>query len=262
MTISITYRTTSAGEWTGIGVDLDAAQVDRNFYNIQVKLDELETDRPQPNNIQNITTNGTSMTIILDDSSTIGPIPLPILQYHWRGEYTPFWVLEPLDTFIKTGVGIYVVMQGHIAPATFDEDLLVEGEPAYNKLFGADLGANNASLDYDMGFCFEGPISSALDDTLWELPIPRDITIQLAVGHQAHLDIAPSTEDQVFPIVVNGIPVGTIMFPIGEIWGTIDWDGVDDIIMVTGDLLEVQKPALDDATAATLSVIFLGVRRL
>lgn len=259
--IQITYRTTSPGEWTGIGVDLDGPQVDRNFYNVAVKLQELEDDRPQPNNIQNITTSGTSMTIWLDDGSSIGPIPLPVLQFRWRGEYMPSMVYEPLDTFMVTGVGIYSVILGHITPAEFDENLLVDGDPAYNKLFGADVAANNASLDYDMGFCFDGPLSSG-EDTLWELPIPRDITIKQQVGHQAHLEIAPSTQDQAMSIQVNDIHVGTINFPIGEIWGTIDWDGADDIIMVAGDLLEVRKPADADATAATLSVIFLGVRRL
>lgn len=260
MTVAITFRTTSAGEWTGIGVDLDAAQVDRNFYNIQVKLDELETSRPQPNNIANITSDGMTMTIILDDASEIGPIPLPVLQFHWRGEYQANMVYDPLDAFMKTGVGIYTVIVGHFTPTTFDENLEIDGEPAYNKLFGADIGANTEALTYDLGFFFQGPISSSIDDILWQLPCPHDLTIELQQGHQTHLAVAPTTEDQVFPIFINDIQMGTITFLIGEIWGTIDWGGVDDVVMVTGDLLDVRKPANVDATAAGLSVIFLGTR--
>jgi hypothetical protein len=121
MTVAITFHTTSASEWTGIGVDLTAAQVDRNFYNIQVMLDDLDTSRPEPNNIASITTNGLSMTIVLDDATEIGPIPLPVLQFHWRGPFQGSMVYDPLDAFSVGTQGIYSVMVGHITALPFDE---------------------------------------------------------------------------------------------------------------------------------------------
>lgn len=262
MPISITYHTTSAGEWTGIGMDLTAAQVDRNFYNIQVKLDELETSRPQPNNISNIVVNGTSMTIVLDDATEIGPIPLPVLQFHWRGAYQSNMVYDPLDAFMVEGKGIYSVIIGHITPVTFDENLLIAGNPAYNKLFGADAGAAAAAILYDMGFFYGGILMDHTADTdrLWELPMVREVTLANGGDHQAYLQTAPSTEDQICPIYVDDIVVGTVTFVVDSNVGTVN-------IAIPGNIgigirFGVGKPPAADPAAAGLSVVFATTRTI
>lgn len=121
MPVSVTFNT--AGAWgAGVGI-LSAAQVDTNFYNLKVAVEELQDDRPQPNNIASIVANaaGTAWTVFLDDGTQLGPLPVPILQFRDRGAYAAGLVLAGLDVFSVEGQGIYSVVIPHTAAATFDE---------------------------------------------------------------------------------------------------------------------------------------------
>lgn len=72
----IIYRTT--GAWgPGKGSVLDPAEIDGNFWDHEQRLDELETNPPEPNQISNITQTGATITIYMADGTTYGPFTLP-----------------------------------------------------------------------------------------------------------------------------------------------------------------------------------------
>jgi hypothetical protein len=122
MPVSITFRTD--GAWgSGIGVDLSAGQVDSNFYSLKQAVEALETDRPQPNNIASITANasGTQWVVHLDDGTALGPLPIPVLQFRDRGEWTASTLYEPLDVFTVAGTGLFSVLTEHTSASSFDE---------------------------------------------------------------------------------------------------------------------------------------------
>lgn len=74
--MAIIYRT--AGAWgAGKGSNLTAAEVDENFYDHEGRIDALETNPPEPNEITNITISGTQITFHFADTTTIGPLTLP-----------------------------------------------------------------------------------------------------------------------------------------------------------------------------------------
>ncbi len=136
--LSITYRTT--GEWgAGIGMNLSAGQVDQNFYNVAVAVGALQDAQIQPNNITAITTSNNAITFTFADGSTIGPLPLPILMFKYRGAWAPSTIYAQLDTFtVEDGsdnAGLYVVLLAHTSAASFDPAAVDgSGNPLYQEL--------------------------------------------------------------------------------------------------------------------------------
>lgn len=122
MPVSITWNTT--GVWgTGVGIIDDPALVDENFYSLKQAVEALEADRPRPNNFASFTldASGTGMLITFEDSSTAGPLQLPVLQFRDRGDYMPFMQVAPLDIFTVQDQGLYSVLLAHVTGASFDE---------------------------------------------------------------------------------------------------------------------------------------------
>lgn len=71
----IVYRTT--GAWgSGLGANLSPAQVDGNFYDLAGRLATVEALSGGAY-IVNITSDGTSLTVHMSDSSTYGPFLIP-----------------------------------------------------------------------------------------------------------------------------------------------------------------------------------------
>lgn len=115
------YRTN--GAWgVGLGVNLTPAQVDGNFYELRSDLDDVIANPPTPNNIASIAVSGTAMTITLDDATELGPFPLPVLQFRWRGDWAPTTLYATLDSFAVAGYGIFSVLQDHTSAGSFDPD--------------------------------------------------------------------------------------------------------------------------------------------
>jgi hypothetical protein len=254
--VAITYR-------DALGRRLTAAEVDANFKAVADAIVALQNDRPQPNDIESIGVVGAQMTITLTDGTKLGPFQLPVLAFRWRSAWEPFTDYKVLDTFTVEGFGIYTVMADHTSGATFDPALMVStttpSSAAYQQLFGSD--ATGTAVIYDIAFFYQALISDSGADNLFEFPAPRQILLP-AVGdqHEARLKDAPSTAAQVFPVLHNGTQIGHIDFAIGENTGTVTINADETILR--GDLLELGSPALSDATAKGLSVVFAAQRIL
>jgi hypothetical protein len=77
MPVTITFRT--AGAWgAGIGMNLTPAQVDTNFYNLKLAVEDLQ-DNPTPaETIANVTVNGTQFSMVTSEAVTWGPFDIPV----------------------------------------------------------------------------------------------------------------------------------------------------------------------------------------
>jgi hypothetical protein len=253
------YRTTDNDRWgIGLGRNLTATEGDRNIWDIAQAIVDLQSFRPQPDEIVSIVKSGAGLLITLQSGAQFGPIAIPALVFRWRSAWEPFTVYSALDTFPVVGVGIFSVLIAHTSGADFEPDLLSGGLPVYNKLFGTDIGTGD-TVD-DIGFFYQGILSESVSDTLFLLPLPRKIIVPSIGNHQAYLIEAPSTAAQVMPVYHNGTQVGHIDFVIGENAGTVTINA-DETIERT-ELLSVGTPALDDATAEGLGVVFAAQRVL
>jgi hypothetical protein len=250
MPVEITYRTD--GAWgSGIGVDLTAAQVDTNFSAIQVAIAALETDRPTPNEIVSTTQHGISFSFNLQNGDVLGPIDLPVISFHFFDAWEPFTLYSELDSFVVDGNGIYTTLLAHTTGATFNAALLVSGEPAYRKLFGF-APDGGSSVVYDLEFQYQGVLSDALAPPVSFLALRAFTLPSSAAGeYLAYLVEAPSTAQQVLPILHGASQIGTLTFDIGVNTGTTSIAVAEDFAF--GDRLVLGIPGAADATAAGLT---------
>ena len=142
----LTFRT--LGAWgAGKGSNLEAAEVDENFWSLAEAIIALQNDPALPVGIASITVSGTQMTITLTDGTVMGPFTLPVLTFRWRDEFSAGTLYSTLDVFKVTSTNPFVdpatvrygIFLVNIAGSwtTFDPDLTSGGLPVFTQLFGA-----------------------------------------------------------------------------------------------------------------------------
>lgn len=255
MPVAITYRT--PGVWgTGVGRNLTGPEIDQNFYNLATAIVALQGDRPVPNNIASISVSGTVMNITLDSGTVIGPLPLPVLRFNWRGAWAPVTAYAELDTFTVEGFGIYTTAHAHTSGTDFDENIEAAGVPALIKLFGFEAGAVDPI--YDMGFYYAGRISDQATGYIYQESMLRGITISSGADlHNAYFQ-TPPLADISMGVFLNDANVGTLTCSSGQKVGLITLTA--DLTLARRDRLAVAVPSTADANAAGLSVSFAAQR--
>ena len=147
MAIDITFRT--LGAWgAGKGANLDAGEVDDNFWSLAQAIVDLQNNPALPVGIASISVSGTEMTITLSDGSVMGPFTLPVLTFRWRGEFEGGVSYATLDVFtvssgnafidpITVRYGIFLVQVAGTW-AIFEPDNTDDADtPLYLQLFGS-----------------------------------------------------------------------------------------------------------------------------
>ncbi len=117
----LNFRT--AGDWGGgKGGNLTPAEVDQNFYDIDERVVDLETNPPVAVSIASINVSGSSMTIFLDDSTELGPFTLPTASFNWRGAWVEGISYLEMDVFYAVGEGVYLVTADYESASNFDPE--------------------------------------------------------------------------------------------------------------------------------------------
>jgi hypothetical protein len=251
------YRTTDPTKWgTGQDEDLDAADVDNNFWELVEATQELSTTRPQPNNIASVSRDGTNMVIHLDDGTQL-IVPLPVLQYRDRGAWQPNTDYLPLDVFRVEGMGLYSVNLAYTSGTDFDETVLGEGDaPVLNKILGSDAGSGGSS-NYDVEFYYPGKLADVTATYLWQMVSLQALLVQSGGHNVAYLQ-TPATGAITMEVRQNDASVGSIVFTGGANTGSVVLSA--DVTLHRDDRLSVSPPATADASAAGLTVGFPAVK--
>jgi hypothetical protein len=118
------------------GSNLTPDEADDNILELRTDLDNVIANPPTANSIESVEASGFFWTITLTDSTVLPPLPIPVVQFRWRGEWAPFTLYDELDTFKVTDRGIFSVMVAHTSAATFDDQEVGGSPPAllYNEL--------------------------------------------------------------------------------------------------------------------------------
>lgn len=241
-----------------LGRRLTWQEADANAVNLKAAIVALQNDRPEPNNIASVTVVGSAMTIHMDSGPPIGPLPLPVLTFKWRGAWTPFTLFDVLDTFVVEGVGIYSVLKAHTSGALFDPAIEAEGEPALQKIWGFE--ASDVGIIYDMEFRDPGVLADATRPPGDFFALRAFVLPGSADGeHLAYLEEPAASVRQVLPILHNATQIGTVTFEVGDNDGTVEIDAAEEFAF--RDHLIVGLPAAADTTAAGL-IIGLAARRI
>jgi hypothetical protein len=145
--MDLVFRT--LGAWgAGKGANLEANEIDNNFWSLAEAIINLQNNPAPPTGIASITVAGTQMTITLTDGTVMGPFTLPVLTFRWRDEFIGGTSYATLDVFKVTSGNPYVdpatvrygIFLVNIAGSwtTFDPDQVDgSGNPVFTQLFGS-----------------------------------------------------------------------------------------------------------------------------
>jgi hypothetical protein len=116
--MTIIYR--DPGPWgAGLGTDLDAFQVDSNFFDLDQRILNITQNPPSAVSIQSISVDGDQMLITLTNSVVLGPFTLPTFGWNFRGAWQPDTVYAVNDVITANG-NTYIVTFAHTSDPTFD----------------------------------------------------------------------------------------------------------------------------------------------
>lgn len=115
----ILYRT--AGPWgPGVGANLTAPQVDGNFYDVSMRVQNLELHPPESVTITSFTASGSQLYINMSDGTVQGPLTLPTVRWFFRGPWRPATVYAPDDVTVGPDSAVYLVLRSHTSATTFN----------------------------------------------------------------------------------------------------------------------------------------------
>jgi len=115
----ITYRTDDLSKWGfGKGSDLDAVEIDLNFWDLDLRVATLEASALGKQIDFFFDVNG-SLYVQYTDHTVDGPFPIPVFVPNWRGLWTPD-TLYFFNDVIYYGAKIYLVVFDHTSASTFD----------------------------------------------------------------------------------------------------------------------------------------------
>lgn len=174
----LTYATDDFTRWgAGKGAPLTAHEHDESHYNLDRRLDDLETNPPTAISIASVTSNGSQLTFHLSNGDTLGPITLPVAVFQERGSWRAGRDYHRLDTVRVGGFGRYLILKDHHSEAPFDPDRQIAGGNVYylleesGTIFGAVDIEDSRDMTEDDIFRFTDVVGNSVGD-------PVDITVQ------------------------------------------------------------------------------------
>lgn len=280
---NLVYRTDDDTRWgSGQGSDLNADQVDINFWTLFSAVLALQEHQTTNAQIVGLHAVGDQMWVILDDDSSIGPITIPTSQWTYRKEgWLPNTVYNAFDVFTRNG-STYLVLLTHTSAATFDPDA---SDGSGHDLYGLLL-ENPANALPDGGTAGQrlakssgSPYKTEWIDDLIRLapqclgaqPEPNELIMQYIVvdrmtlpagleGSVAYQGI-PTQSAVSWTLARNGTPIGSIDFD-GPSPSTVSVTFAADVDCVPGDIITLNAPSTPDAVQADVSFTIIALLRL
>jgi hypothetical protein len=202
--MALSFR--NAGAWGGgLGRRLHSIEADENNWDHSLRITALE-DNMVVDKISNITQNGGSFIITALSGYQSGPIVIPHAAFLWRGDFIPAASYAYLDLIRVKGFGMYLVLAGHTAGASFNPDLLVSGNPTYLLIFAQAVPSPSKSIttaayvpvagdeEHYFRCTFSGACTITLPNTM-----AHDTELTFRLGAAGSITFAPASGDTVAP---------------------------------------------------------------
>lgn len=279
MVDQLTYRTDDGTRWgTGQDSDLDAAQVDVNFYTLWAAMTAIEDHQEHVAQIASLHAIGNQLFVTLTDNSVIGPITIPTSQWRFRKDgWLPLTAYAAFDVFNRNGA-TYLVLIAHTSAATFSPTAT---DGATHDLYGLLLEApenmlpENGTFGQRLMKSAGSPFNTEwINDKIRLVsftagqPAPNQLVLQFAcvddcffpaglVGSVAFCasDVAA---DNSWIISKNFAPIGSIDFtgPSPQGVGVTFSSQID---CIPGDVITVNAPNPVDATQSDITIVLVAL---
>lgn len=249
----ILYVTT--GVWgAGVGRQLTAAEIDGNIWDLDSRLETLESNPPTPINIQTIQVTGSQMTIILEDYTEFGPFTIPTSQWTFMNEWADATVYVQNNVFTKD-YALYLVNVNHVSAAPFDANASSIDGLLYTRL----LAPPNPPVDVVLS---QHGLIGGVSATLVTYVAPRDLVIPADfAGSKAFVAVPVGGEYPIsLPIYASNfvddpVQVGTLTFEFDSRFGVFSVGSpTEDFQLAEGMVLTIGESDIDDGALADLSV--------
>lgn len=256
-TDGIIFRTDDALKWgVGKGSNLQAVDVDSNFWNLLQRMEAVETNPAQPNQIASIDYANGSITITTTDAVVHGPYAIPQAAFVFRGAWLTSTPYAVNDVVRDPLTGIYLVLVAHTTddpPAVFDPNA-VDGSanPLYQFLLPA--------ATYDAAFYATGTPGYNLvsGEAMFGHIAARPFYLPAGAPNSTVRVLTAPSADLTCNLQKDGVSFGSFTIASGALTGT--YTIAADEHFVAGDYLTIMPPASLDLTAKDLIMTLAGVR--
>lgn len=281
MVESLTYREDDDTRWGGgQGSDLDAIQVDINFWTLFSAIQAFEDHQEVSAGIDFISQpiDGNVIFFHLTDHRVLGPFTLPTAEWTPRGEWLPLTPYAPFDVVSNNG-STYLVTVQHVSAATFNPFATDgDGHALYVLILASP--ANSLPVGGTGGQRLVKAVDSPDYTTEWRSdfvrmhifvggqPLPNELLLQytvvdnmvmpLALTGSAVFEGVPAVAACSYGISLNGNPIGSIDFSGGspeEISITFS----TDVACQPGDVISLNGPGTPDINQANISFTLVAL---
>lgn len=259
-----TYRTDDPSRWgMGKGANLSATDLDLNFWGLVQDVAALKNSPAQGPVIASAATNGTSLTFTMTDGTTLGPIPMPVLRWKWRGQWAVNTAYAPLDVFAVDGVGLFVVLEANTSGTSFDPSAAdASGNPLYLQVFGT-------LVPFYLSFSVPGTFGDLAPDRydsnyeIFDVLLPVTVTLPLglATSPVPGCEVAPvAAVTLTLQQIHNGVAtaIGSLGIGPGQTYGAFTL--ATAVTIPAGDRLRLYAPSNVDTTVAGIFGTIVGTR--
>lgn len=275
MVANLTYRTDDGSRWGGgQGSDLDADQIDLNFWNLFFAIAAVETDILAGSNagIDFISqpVGGNQFFIHLTDHRVLGPFTIPTAQWNPRGEWQPVTHYSAFDVTSHNG-SVYLVSIGHTSAATFSPlatdglghplymlllstptNVLPEGGTVGQRLVRASASPFVTEWASDKRVAFV-QINGHPDpsELVLQYPVVEHSLLPASLVGSAFFEGVHVRDDATYALFLNGAAIGSIDFHGGS--PEVITVTLNATVLAPGDVLTLRGPATPDANQSDIS---------
>lgn len=275
---NLTYRTDDLTRWgTGQGSDLNADQIDINFFTLWAAIQALEDHAQNVAQIASMHAVGDQFYVTLTDASVIGPITLPTSQWHFRSDgWVANTAYNAFDVFNRNGA-TYLVNIAHTSQPTFSPNatdglghnyysLLLEN--AQNMLPADGIAGQRLIRSTGSPFATEWVYDRVrLAPFIAGIPLANELVMQFnvadnmvfpagLVGSVAYAH-TPTATNVSWTLSKNGSAIGSIDFSTSPSEVNVSFPA--DIDCIPGDVITLNAPAIPDAQQADISFTLVAL---
>lgn len=214
----ITYRADK-------GSNLTHAEVDTNFYEVSTLADTTENALLSPVSVEDVSVEGSALTITLSNGDEKGPYNLPAPKLTYRGSFQAGYPYQIGDLFAAND-NVFLVIQGFISAATFNSEDTLSGQPIVIPILGTPI-----YTEAQMFFPGQPDVG-----VIGQYVAGRDMVLDKI---NAYFDTAPDAEE-IYSIRRSGVDIGFITFEADEHIGVIGLSG-GEVSLSAGDRISIHN---------------------